>query len=67
MNHVEATYRLTEAGAAAIMAASLAKGRQIGIPMSIAIVDAGCNLLQFVRMDLSGSCLAVVLTPVPCF
>ena len=51
MRHVEATYRLTESGASAAMAAAVAKARQVGIPMSIAIVDAGCNLLQFTRMD----------------
>jgi uncharacterized protein GlcG (DUF336 family) len=51
MSHVEPTYRLTEAGAAAVMAAAVARARQIGLPMSIAIVDAGCNLLHFVRMD----------------
>ena len=51
MNHIESTFRLTEAGASTVMTAAVAKGRQLGIPMSIAIVDAGCNLLQFIRMD----------------
>jgi len=52
MNHVEPSFRLTESGAAAVMAAALGKARAIGIPMSIAIVDAGCNLLLFTRTDL---------------
>lgn len=51
MNHVERTHRLTEAGASAVMAAAVAKAGALGVPMSIAIVDAGCNLLRFTRTD----------------
>ena len=49
MSHVEPTYRLTEAGAAAIMMAAVARAHAFGIPMSVAIVDAGCHLLLFTR------------------
>lgn len=49
MSHIEPTSRLTEAGAAAIMAAAVARVHALGIPMSVAIVDAGCHLLLFTR------------------
>jgi uncharacterized protein GlcG (DUF336 family) len=34
-----------------IIEAGIAKARQIGQPMNIAVVDAGANLTAFVRMD----------------
>ena len=43
--------KLTLAGAERILQAALAKAREIGPPMSIAIVDEGTNLLAFIRMD----------------
>lgn len=49
--HTEKNLRLTQAGAEAIMKAALAKAKEIGIPMSIAIVDEGTNLLSFTRMN----------------
>lgn len=49
MTHVEPTYRLTENGAAAAMAAAVAKAHHLGIPVSIALVDGGANLLLFTR------------------
>jgi len=43
--------KLTLDGAKIILEASEAKANEIGVPMSIAIVDEGCNLLAFERMD----------------
>src|SRR6202162_1028208 len=34
-----------------IIAAAIAKAKKIGQPMNIAIVDAGANLIAFMRMD----------------
>ncbi len=51
MRHVAPTFRLTQAGADAAMVAAVAKAQALGIPMSIAIVDAGSNLVRFTRMD----------------
>jgi uncharacterized protein GlcG (DUF336 family) len=45
------TIKLTLEGAKTILAASEAKANEIEVPMSIAIVDDGCNLLAFERMD----------------
>ena len=43
--------RLTQEGAQTIMEAAIRKAREIGVPMSIAIVDDGTNLFLFARMD----------------
>lgn len=43
--------KLTLEGAKIILAASEAKAKEIGVPMSIAIVDDGCNLIAFEKMD----------------
>jgi len=37
--------------AEALIAAAKLKAKEIGVPMNIAIVDAGANLKAFVRMD----------------
>lgn len=42
---------LNHAGARAVMEAALAKAREIGAAMNIAIADTGGNLLAFERMD----------------
>lgn len=42
---------LTQAQAEKIMAAALVKAKAQGVPMNIAIVDAGSNLKAFCRMD----------------
>src|SRR6202167_3239329 len=34
-----------------IIAAAIAKAKEIGQPMNIAVVDAGTNLTAFIRMD----------------
>jgi len=41
--------KLTEEGAAKIIKAAAAKTKEVGVPMSIAVVDEGANLLAFVR------------------
>ena len=43
--------KLTLEGTKIILAASEAKAKEIGVPMSIAIVDEGCNLITFENMD----------------
>ena len=43
--------KLTHKGARAIVEAAEAKGRQIGVPQCIAVVDEGGHLLAFSRMD----------------
>jgi uncharacterized protein GlcG (DUF336 family) len=43
--------KLTLEGAKIILAASETKAKEIGVPMSIAIVDEGCNLIAFEKMD----------------
>ena len=42
---------LTLAAARRIVAAALAEGRAMGIPLSVAVVDAGDQLVAFERMD----------------
>jgi glc operon protein GlcG len=43
--------RLTHAGALALLHAAMKKAEDMKQPQCIAIVDDGCNLLAFVRMD----------------
>lgn len=43
--------KLTHDGALAILQAAIEKANAMGQPQCIAIVDDGCNLLAFVRMD----------------
>jgi uncharacterized protein GlcG (DUF336 family) len=42
---------LTAEGAHAALAAAVVKAGEIGVPMCIAVVDAGGHLLAFTRMD----------------
>ena len=51
MNPTEPCQRLTHAGALLLLNAALAKAEAMQLPQCIAVVDAGCNLLAFVRMD----------------
>lgn len=44
-------HKLTHAGATALLNAAVAHAAAMGQPQCIAIVDEGCNLLAFVRMD----------------
>ena len=43
--------KLTHAGALALIDAAVAKATAMGQPQCIAVVDDGCNLVAFVRMD----------------
>jgi uncharacterized protein GlcG (DUF336 family) len=48
---IRPAFKLNHAGALSILAAAVAKAAEMGVPQCIAIVDEGCNLLAFVRMD----------------
>jgi uncharacterized protein GlcG (DUF336 family) len=50
MDFAKAT-RLTNAGAKKMMTAAIAKSEEIGIPATIAIVDAGGHMMLLERMD----------------
>jgi len=43
--------KLTHEGAFALLRAGVEKATAMGVPQCITIVDDGCNLLAFVRMD----------------
>ena len=45
------TERVTLASAQSVIEAAREKADEIGVPMNIAVVDAGANLVAFVRMD----------------
>ena len=49
--HLKPSLTLTHAGALAILEAAVAKAIEMQVPQCIAVVDAGGNLLAFVRMD----------------
>lgn len=42
---------ITQARCDAVLVAAEAKSREIGVPMNVAILDAGANLKAFLRMD----------------
>ncbi len=42
---------ISAAQAQSAVDAAISKGREIGVPISIAIVDSGRNLIAFMRMD----------------
>lgn len=42
---------ISQACCDAILAAAQAKAKEIGVPMNVAILDAGANLKSFLRMD----------------
>jgi glc operon protein GlcG len=46
-----ASLKLTQEGAMKLLQAAIAKSREIGVPECISIVDPGCHLLAFARMD----------------
>jgi glc operon protein GlcG len=46
-----AGFVLTHAGALHILNAAVAKAEEMNVPQCIAVVDSGCNLLAFIRMD----------------
>jgi glc operon protein GlcG len=43
--------RLTDTGARILLDAAFVHAEKIGVPQCIAVVDEGCNLLAFIRMD----------------
>jgi uncharacterized protein GlcG (DUF336 family) len=43
--------KLTDVGACLLLNAAVDHARAMGVPQCIAIVDDGCNLLAFIRMD----------------
>lgn len=43
--------KLTHTGALLILDAAMEAAETMGVPQCIAIVDEGCNLLAFIRMD----------------
>jgi uncharacterized protein GlcG (DUF336 family) len=43
--------RLTHEGARVLLDAAVAHAAKMGVPQCIAIVDEGCNLMAFIRMD----------------
>ncbi len=51
MNLTRAAIRLTDAGARVLIDAAVEHARAMGVPQCISIVDEGCNLLAFIRMD----------------
>jgi glc operon protein GlcG len=51
MNLTRPAIKLTHAGARVLMDAAIAHAEKMGVPQCIAIVDEGCNLLAFTRMD----------------
>ena len=51
MNLTRSAIRLTDAGARVLLDAAIEHARAMGVPQCISIVDEGCNLLAFIRMD----------------
>ena len=51
MISVRPAHKLTHAGALHLLDAAIEAAQAMGVPQCIAVVDEGCNLLAFVRMD----------------
>jgi uncharacterized protein GlcG (DUF336 family) len=51
MSTTRTALRLTYEGAQVLLAAAIAYAGTMGVPQCIAVVDEGCNLLAFARMD----------------
>ena len=51
MSHVVPALKLTHGGALALLGLAVEAARRMAVPQCIAIVDEGCNLLAFIRMD----------------
>jgi uncharacterized protein GlcG (DUF336 family) len=51
MTIIRPAVKLTHAGALHVLTAAVEAATALGVPQCIAIVDEGCNLLAFVRMD----------------
>jgi len=48
---VRPAFKLNHSGAMRLLNAAIGKAEDMGVPQCIAIVDEGCRLLAFVRMD----------------
>ena len=51
MNLIRSSLRLTADGARRLIDAAIAHAAAMGVPQCIAVVDEGCNLMAFIRMD----------------
>jgi uncharacterized protein GlcG (DUF336 family) len=51
MSLTRQTKRLTYEGARTLLAAAVAYAEKMGVPQCISVVDDGCNLMAFARMD----------------
>jgi glc operon protein GlcG len=51
MTFIRPGFKLTHEGALHVLNAAVDAAQAMGVPQCIAIVDEGCNLLAFVRMD----------------
>ncbi|OCJ66299.1 glcg protein [Agrobacterium tumefaciens] len=51
MTLVRPTLKLTHRGAMLVLNAAVDAAQAMAVPQCIAIVDEGCNLLSFIRMD----------------
>jgi glc operon protein GlcG len=51
MTSIRPASKLTHSGALRVLNAAIEAATAIGVPQCVAIVDEGCNLLAFVRMD----------------
>lgn len=51
MTLVRPAFKLTHRGALLVLNAAIDAAEAMGVPQCIAVVDEGCNLLSFVRMD----------------
>lgn len=51
MTLTRSTVKLTHKGASFVLAAAVEAAEAMGVPQCIAVVDEGCNLMAFIRMD----------------
>lgn len=51
MISIRPAHKLTHAGALHLIDVAIEAAKAMGVPQCIAVVDEGCNLLAFVRMD----------------
>jgi uncharacterized protein GlcG (DUF336 family) len=51
MTFIRSALKLNHSGALGVLEAAVEAAKTIGVPQCIAVVDEGCNLIAFVRMD----------------
>lgn len=51
MTALRPAIKLTHEGALFLLSAAMTAAKELAVPQCIAIVDEGCNLMAFVRMD----------------